>query len=80
MKHHVRRRFWAEAAMATSSLLLGALAVLWKDWIEIVFRVDPDGGSGELEWLIVATSVAVTIAFTALARHEWRRELAPAAP
>jgi hypothetical protein len=47
------------------------LTLLWDDWIEIVFRVDPDHHSGVLEWIVVLAFVAATIACGALARREW---------
>ena len=49
------------------------VTLLWKDWIELVFRIDPDAGSGALEWSIVAVTLAFTVAFSILARQEWRR-------
>lgn len=54
------------------------LTALWKDWIEIIFRVDPDHHSGVLEWVVVLTFVAATIACSVLARREWLRS--PAVP
>jgi hypothetical protein len=74
----LRRRFWAEIAMALASSSLLILTLAWKDWIEIVFRVDPDHRNGGLEWLIVVVALAATATFTALARYEWRRRLKPA--
>jgi len=73
-----RRRFWVETALAVLSAFFVLLTALWKDWIEIVFRVDPDHHSSALEWVVVLTLVAATIAFSALARRECRRS--PVAP
>jgi hypothetical protein len=50
----------------------GAVTVVWHDWIEIAFGVDPDHGSGSLEWLCVAVFAAAAISFALLARAEWR--------
>ena len=50
----VRRRFWIEAGLGTASFVLLVLTLIWHDWIEIVFGVDPDQRSGFAEWLIVA--------------------------
>ena len=46
---------------------------MWRDWIEIVFRVDPDHHSGELEFGVVAMLVVVTIIAGAVASVEWQR-------
>ena len=73
MRDGLRRRFWIETGMALASGVVFLLTVLWKDWIEIVFRVDPDQYSGSTEWLIVFVSVAITVTMVALARSEWRR-------
>jgi len=73
MKQPVRRRFWIELILAVASLALLALTIVWTEWIEFVFHVDPDAGSGELEWAIVGVTLMLTLAFSMLARMEWRR-------
>lgn len=74
----LRQRFWVEMAAAFASGGLLILTLAWKDWIELIFRVNPDHGSGALEWLIVVVALAATATFTTLARYEWRRRLKPA--
>ena len=69
----LRRRFWVEVALAVASGIFFVLTLFWKDWIEIVFGVDPDQHSGSLEWLIVGLLLAATLATTGLARREWQR-------
>ena len=73
MKKSIRLRFWVELGLATVTATLFVITLLWRDWIEIVFRVDPDNGSGALEWLIVGALLAVTVALFVMARLEWRR-------
>jgi hypothetical protein len=68
----VRRRFWIESLLAGLSAILSVVTLVWHDWIEIVFGVDPDHGSGALEWLIVALAAGTAVAFAAIARAEWR--------
>jgi hypothetical protein len=73
MKQQLTTMFWIEALLALGNAVLLLLTVLWKDWIEIVFNVDPDAGSGTLEWAIVAITLLLTLGFVTLARNEWRR-------
>jgi hypothetical protein len=73
VKTEMRNRFWIETALAALSGCLCVLTLLWHDWIEAIFRVEPDQHSGALEWLIVATLLVVTGLFGLLARSEWRR-------
>jgi hypothetical protein len=70
---NVRARFWIEAGLAIISLLLLVVTLISREWIEIVFGVDPDHGSGSLEWLIVAVAALVATVFSVIARSEWRR-------
>jgi hypothetical protein len=50
---------------------LAILTLIVPDWIEVVFKVEPDGGNGSLEWLIVAGMALVTLAFAVDARRTW---------
>ena len=59
--------------LSGASLILALLTLVWHDWIEIVFRIDPDGGSGALEWLIVVVLAVAGLVFAVLAQIEWRR-------
>jgi hypothetical protein len=76
MTGQLRRRFWVETILALVSAFFLLLTVLWQDWIEIVFGVDPDHYSGTLERAIVVVLIAVTVASIALAGREWRRRVA----
>ena len=73
MKQPVRRRFWIEIAAAAVSFVLLALTLVWEEWIELLFNLSPDGGSGELEWVITGVTLVATVTFLFLARVEWRR-------
>jgi hypothetical protein len=69
-------RFWVEAALAVVGGALGLLTVVWRDWIEAILGVEPDGGDGSLEWGIATLLLAASLTFGLLARAEWRRRTA----
>src|SRR4051812_36231104 len=69
----IRRRFWWEAALATLTGLLLVLTLITPQWIEVLFDVDPDGGSGALEWAVVGALAAVAAGLSLTAWLEWRR-------
>lgn len=73
MKKALRTQFWIETGLAIVTALLFVFTLVSRDWIEVVFRIDPDNRSGALEWVIVAALLVVTIALFTLARYEWRR-------
>jgi hypothetical protein len=41
-------------------------------WLEVVFGVDPDHGSGAVEWAVVIIALLGSATLTLLARYEWR--------
>jgi hypothetical protein len=69
----LRGRFWVEMFLAASSTGLFAVTLVWREWIEIVFKVDPDHGNGTLEWTIVAAAFVFALIFWIGAGREWRR-------
>jgi apolipoprotein N-acyltransferase len=73
MKRSVRRGFLVRLGLAAGSAALFVVTLVWHDWIEIVFRVDPDRGNGWLEWLVVLVAFGLTLIFSISARQEWRR-------
>jgi hypothetical protein len=68
-----RARFWIEAGVAALTTVLLIVTVVSAEWIEAIFKVDPDGGDGSLEWAIVAALLATSLTLSLLARAEWRR-------
>jgi hypothetical protein len=73
MRNVLRRRFWLETAMAIVTSIVFVFTLVQRDWIEMVFGVDPDNNNGTLEWLIVGALLVVTITLFTLANDEWRR-------
>jgi hypothetical protein len=62
-----------EAALAGVFALFFVITLLWPDWIELIFGIDPDRGNGEAEWSIVAVFGLLAGLCSLLARMEWRR-------
>jgi hypothetical protein len=73
MLHGLRRRFWLESVLGSSTGCLAVVTQFWHDWIEAVFRVDSDQGNGSAERLVVVVLLMVTIILAVGARLEWRR-------
>jgi hypothetical protein len=73
MSSRVPTRVRVEVVLAAASAALGLVTLVWKDWIEVVFRVDPDHGDGSLEWWIVIGLLVVAVALFALSRWEIQR-------
>jgi hypothetical protein len=66
---------WKARIEAVLAAILAALAILTAivpDWIEATFSIDPDGGDGTVEWLIVAVFALVALAVAARARRDFR--------
>ena len=79
MKADRTARVRAELVLATLAAALGVGTLIWHDWIEVVFGVEPDEGSGSFEWLIVGLLVGVSVGLVLLARWE-SRALVSASP
>jgi undecaprenyl pyrophosphate phosphatase UppP len=73
MAHKLRYRFWWESIVGSITGIMAVVTLFWHDWIETVFGVDPDKGSGSAEWLVVVILLLVTVVLAVAARLEWRR-------
>ncbi len=68
----LNQSFWVELALALGSLALFLLTIAWPEWIEGLFGVEPDAGSGAAEW-VVAAALAISAGIWGLrARSHWR--------
>ena len=61
--------------LRTSAAVVSGVAFLLtlflRDWIEVVFRIDPDRGSGALEWLVAGAFLGAAFLFGTSARATW---------
>lgn len=71
--------FWVEAVLSVCGGLLAILTIVRSDWIETVFRVDPDQGNGSVEWIVVVALLVIAAGAGTLAGRRWRRTHAVAA-
>lgn len=70
-----------ETALAGLAGLAAIVSIFWRDWIEILFRWDPDHHSGNAEFLFIAGLALVSILLGCSARWQavrWRRMAAVA--
>lgn len=68
----VPARAWLEAAAAAVCFCTAVATLVSREWIELLFGIDPDGGSGALEWGVVVAAGALTVLFAVLARRDAR--------
>jgi hypothetical protein len=68
-----RSRFWIETGLGALSAVLFTLTLVVPDWIEAVFRIDPDRRNGSLEVAIVATLALTTLVSSVLVHRQLRR-------
>jgi hypothetical protein len=73
VKNPMRPRFWLETGLAVLTGLLALVTQFSPNWIELVFRFDPDHDSGSLERVLVAVCLGACVASVLLARAEFRR-------
>jgi hypothetical protein len=67
------KSFWWQVVLAVANALLAAVTVVWPDWLELVFQVDPDHGNGSFEWLVVGVTTASALGLFIRAGREWER-------
>ena len=68
-----RRRMWIEIGLAIASAILLLLTLVNGEWIEEVFGVEPDAGSGVLEWALTLGLLGATVVLGLMARVNARR-------
>ncbi len=69
---------WVEGIMGLITGALFLLTVANADWLEAL-GINPDGGNGSVERLIVAGLAMATVALFSLASYQWGKASASAA-
>jgi hypothetical protein len=69
----LRRRLRVEVALAVISAALCVLTFAFPEWIEESTGLEPDAGSGALEWIIAGVFLAAALVSAVLARRDYRR-------
>ena len=73
MRGRLKMRLTVEALLGLVSLGLAILTAINNEWIEELTGLEPDAGSGALEWAIVIAFALAAIALGALAVRDGRR-------
>ena len=76
MRRRLPARFWAEVVSAVVCAVALVATLIDREWIEAVFGVEPDGGSGALEWGLVVALACITVGLSLAGRRTWRRAAA----
>jgi hypothetical protein len=69
----MRSRFWVECFLSVLTASLTALTLIWHDWAETLFHVDPDRSNGSFEIGVTVVLAIITLTFIVTARSEWTR-------
>ena len=73
MAKRLRIRVTIETGLAIVSFLLVVLTLVSDSWIETLTGLEPDDGSGALEWGIVVVFAVAAVASSTLAWRDARR-------
>jgi hypothetical protein len=73
MRRHLPARFWIETVTAVIGTLLFALTLITREWFEALTGIDPDGGSGALEFALAFGLLIVSVVSVWAAQRSFRR-------
>jgi uncharacterized membrane protein len=68
----IRRRLRIEVVLALISAALCVLTLVFPKWIEALTGLEPDAGSGALEWIVAGVLFVATVVSAVLARRDFR--------
>jgi hypothetical protein len=69
----LRTRLRIEVVLAVISAALCVLTLVFPQWIEELTGLEPDAGSGALEWIIAGVFLTAAVVSAVLARRDYRR-------
>jgi hypothetical protein len=69
----LRRRLRIEAVLAGISAALCVLTLVTPEWIEALTGLEPDSGSGALEWVVAGVFLVAAVVAAVFARRDYRR-------
>ena len=78
MHRELPTRFWFEAVVAALGIALFVLTLITRERFEALTGIDPDGGSGALEFGLAAGVFAIAVISALAARRTYRRATATA--
>jgi hypothetical protein len=79
MERKLRTRILLQTIFAATGVVLSLLTIVWPEWIEALVGVEPDAGSGALEW-IIALGLLGAAAILALSARRGRQRLKALTP
>lgn len=62
-----------DLGLAVVFAFLAIVTAIWPTWLESVIGLEPDNGTGETEWGIVAVLGVAAVIAGVLARRDYRR-------
>jgi hypothetical protein len=69
----LRVRLRIEVVLAVISAALCVLTLVFPEWIEELTGLEPDAGSGALEWTIAGVFLVAAVVSAVLGRRDYRR-------
>jgi hypothetical protein len=73
MERRLKTRMRVESILALISAGLFVLTLINPEWIEALTGLEPDAGSGALEWLIAAAFLVAAVVTAVMARRDYRQ-------
>ena len=73
MERRLKTRLRVESILAVISAGLFVLTLINAEWIEALTGLEPDAGSGALEFLIAAAFLVAAVVTALMARRDYRQ-------